>query len=100
MTTQEKIDALKHTLTTRGWIDVIRPALIAAINTAEQQWLTGARPTAEANVTDEALKGRVIAFRWLLGQERQMAGLVAQLEAVEKLAAETEPAIEGGSPYV
>ena len=99
MNTEEKVSALRHTLTSRGWVDVIKPALIATIAGAEQEWLSGTRGTGREKVTDEMLRQTIMDMRWMLAWERQADKLVKELETLEALRRETEPAAEGGSPY-
>ena len=97
--TSQKIDALKHLFSSRGWRDVLRPALVAAIGSAQAEWLTGKRNTGNETVSDEGLKQRIIALRWLVEQERSANTLIQQLEQIEEMQKATVPAIEGGSPY-
>ena|SRR3990172_5744012 len=99
MTQEEKLDALKQVFISRGWIDVMKPALQAAIASAEEEWLTGARAVGREKVTDDMLRGQIIGLKWVLGQERAAKALVEQLEQIAQLQRETEPAKEGGSPY-
>jgi hypothetical protein len=99
MNQQERLDALKSMLMSRGWIDVVRPALLAAIAGAEEEWLSGTRGTGREKVTDDMLRGNIISLRWMLGWERTAAKLVDDLLKLEELRRQTEPAAEGGSPY-
>jgi hypothetical protein len=99
MTAQEKVEALQVTLNSAGWLNVIRPALNGAINGATQMWLNGSRVKGDEQLTDEGLKQRIVALRWVQGWEVSYAKLVDQLEQVNEHLAQTEPAREGGSPY-
>jgi hypothetical protein len=99
MNTEEKVSALRHTLTSRGWIDVIKPALLAAMSGLQQEWLSGSRSTGREKVTDDMLRGNIISLQWMLGWERQADKLVKELETLQELQRETVPASEGGSPY-
>jgi hypothetical protein len=99
MNTEEKVSALRHTLVSRGWIDVIKPALLAAMSGLQQEWLSGSRSTGREKVTDDMLRGNIISLQWMLGWERQADKLVKELETLQELQRETVPASEGGSPY-
>jgi hypothetical protein len=96
MTTAERAEALQNTLTTRGWVDVIKPTLQAAIANLVQQWKTGARPEGEANVSDNDLKQRIIALEWVLDWDNKLARIVEQLEQSNWFKAQTEY-VEGES---
>ena len=99
MNTEDKIGALKSTLGSRGWVDVIKPALLAAINGSQQEWLSGARGQGREKISDDMLRGNIISMQWMLGWERQAEKLVKELETLEDMRRQTEPASEGGSPY-
>ena len=79
-------------------MDIIRPALLAAIATAREAWETGSRPEND-KTSDENLKGRITALRWVLEWERRRETLLDDLQTAEQLARQTEPGKQGGNPY-
>ena len=99
MTSDEQLEALQHTLGTRGWLEIIEPAINAGITAAEEQWLSGRRPEGQSRVTDEMLKERVSTLRWMLRWRQKAKRLVQELELQEKLSRETEAATDSASPY-
>ncbi len=94
MTLEERITALAGTLTSRGWLDIIIPALEAGITTADEQLMNGIRPKGQEKVSDDMLKGRILAFRWILGWKDRQKLLIEQLDAIERLRRETD-AVDG-----
>jgi len=80
LTLQEKAQALSVTVTSRGWIDVIAPALDQQIEDCIDDWKTG--KSAEG-LSDEQLKQRVLALEWLKGWTRTAESLANQAHAVE-----------------
>lgn len=99
MTTEERVEALRVTLGSSGWTQVIKPALTTAISGATLSLVSSTRADNEKNVTDDALKGRIIALNWVQNWEDNLQILVEQLEAVEKAQLQAVPSTEGGSPY-
>lgn len=99
MTTTEKVEALQGTLNSAGWQKIIKPALEGAIGGATQMWLNGVRAKGDEQLTDEGIKQRIVALKWVQGWEGTYVKLVEQLEQMNELAVQTEPAKEGGSPY-
>lgn len=99
MTTEERLEALQHTFMTRGWKEVLYPALELAAEATTNELVTGARAKGRERMTDDMLRGQIIAMRWMLGQVTNAKTLLEQLEQVDKVRQETEPASEGGSPY-
>jgi hypothetical protein len=95
----ETVDMLAGTLGTAGWQKVIKPALLGAIAVATDQWSTGTRLKEDTNVSDEGLKQRVAALKWVLGWDKSYKLLAEQVDAMNQVAAQTEPATEGGTPY-
>lgn len=96
----EKADALAHTIGSAGWQKVIKPALSGAIAVATEQWLSGERNKGEEHLTDNELKQRVMALKWVASWERTYKSLAEQVDAMNRVAEGTKPATEGGSPYV
>lgn len=99
MTTAEKVEALHSTLNSAGWQQVIKPALAGAIGGATQMWSSGVRVKGDEQLTDEGLKQRVVALKWVQDWEKTYVKLVEQLDQMNDIVEQTEPAKEGGSPY-
>ena len=99
MTAEEKIEALGVTFSTKGWQDVIAPALNMAIAASVHAWSSGQRVKGEEAVTDEGLKQRVVALKWMQAWEANRKLLVDQVEAVRQNAEATEPANDTRGPY-
>ena len=99
MTADERQEALGVTFQTKGWQEVIVPALASEIGVALEEWASGKRTKQDEGVTDEGLKQRVRALKWMLGWPENYKRTAEQLAAEKKVAEETEPPSEGGSPY-
>lgn len=99
VTREERLDFLNQMLKTRGWQEIVKPALLTAIQNNTDKWLSGSRAESEAGLTDESLKERIRALRWVLEWEKTKQALVDELQQMEELAMQTEPASEGGGPY-
>lgn len=99
MTSEEKLEALKSMLLSRGWKEVVKPALERVVSNAEMEWLSGTRGPGREKVTEDMLRQTIIDARWMLDWERRGAELVKQLDLADVLRGQTEPATEGGSPY-
>ena len=99
MTPEERQEALGVTFQTKGWQEVIVPALAREIGTALDEWSTGRRTEEDKNVTDEGLKQRTRALKWMLAWPESYKRTAAQLSAEKKVVEDTEPESEGGTPY-
>ena len=96
---EEKREALRTLFSTRGWKEVLRPALEDVIDGTTKQWMGNMRIKGEENLPDEALKQRAAALTWVLSWERKYKELVNQLEELQKQREPAEPPAAGGSPY-
>ena len=102
MTTGERIDALNSMFSSRGWIDVVEPALVLMIEQYTLQLITSTRPKGKDGdpvLSDEALKNRILAFQWVQDWKKIKATLVEQVEAAQAMKDRTPPVDEGGGPY-
>jgi len=94
--TLESLKGTDDLLITQKEVD---PALELAAEATTNELVTGARAKGRERMTDDMLRGQIIAMRWMLGQVTNAKTLLEQLEQVDKVRQETEPASEGGSPY-
>ena len=99
MTSEEKIQALRYTLVSDGWKEVIKPALDLTISNLESNWLNGSRPKGQEQMTDDAIKGRIWSLVWMRSWEQRLDNLVKMLEAEQQAGQESADTGEGGSPY-
>ena len=77
---------------------MIRPALEMVIAQTTRALISGLRAEGD-KVTDDNLKGRIIALEWVKRWEVRCEESVIELEQLESVKRDTEPATEGGSPY-
>ena len=100
LTREQRAEALASMLVSAGWQKVLKPAIQAELAVTIDEWSSGQRTKADEGVTDEGLKQRARALKWFLGWEDQYKRLAQTISEEKRLAEATEPAIEGGSPYV
>lgn len=96
---ERKAQLLGEMINSGGWIKVVKPALEKQVEVAVDMWSTGRRTKVDESVSDEGLKQRVAALKWMLSWEKSYKNAVEQLAQSQALAGATEPAEEGRALY-
>lgn len=99
MTPEGYVEALGSTLQSAGWLEILKPALKKEIDDVTDMWLTGKRLKSDPHVTDEGLKQRIVALKWMLSWEDNYKRTVERLVQDRQVAAQTEPAVDGRALY-
>lgn len=84
MELNEMTEALRHMMGSRGWTEVVRPALEKMNNNCHQQTRYGSK----AGHSMEVLRGYGMALDWMLSWDRKAEKLAAEL--AEALKEESE----------
>lgn len=93
MTLSERVEALSHTLGTRGWRDVIEPA-------ARRELEHLVSIIAAGNQLDEPSRVKMLGLRWVCDWSRKQELLAEQLAVAEQIAGlQAEQPSDIGSPF-
>jgi hypothetical protein len=83
--TEEQVHALKVTLSSQGWLEIIKPAIVKQIIDLERHWINGTRAKGEERITDDVIRGRIWSLVWLKEWEERLETKAHRLKAEQEM---------------